>query len=145
MQATVRNINDRIVGDRPAPDVRLTFGHDSRAPQLARLALSILLGGADDRFAGSVEFARGVVLASSEMVANAVTHTTNGCCLEAWNTDPFRVEVSDSDLRPPILNLAPDENGGRGLQILNSLATMWGTRFESNGKTVWADFVRSQI
>ena len=143
MQASVRNVTNHIGGPRPAPDVRLTFGHDIRAPQLARLALSILLGGANESFANSADFARGVVLASSEMVANAVTHTSNGCRLEAWNTDPFRVEVSDSDPRPPILNLEPDENGGRGLQILNSLATRWGTRAESSGKTVWADFVRS--
>ncbi|WP_158709599.1 hypothetical protein [Streptomyces sp. NRRL S-15] len=31
------------------------------------------------------------------------------------------------------------DEGGRGLFIISQLASLWGTRFASEGKTVWSE------
>jgi anti-sigma regulatory factor (Ser/Thr protein kinase) len=35
-------------------------------------------------------------------------------------------------------NVAPDEEGGRGLLLVDTLAKEWGTYQKANGKVVWA-------
>ncbi len=43
----------------------------------------------------------------------------------------------------PVPNDDPDEHGGRGLQIIDTLADRWGTTHNEDGKTVWAEFTRT--
>jgi len=51
-----------------------------------------------------------------------------------------RVEVSDDDSRLPVLaDVDPDALGGRGLALIDVLATAWGVREEDVGKTVWVE------
>ena len=48
------------------------------------------------------------------------------------------VEVLDSDLRlPRIRTAAETDEGGRGLYLVNQLATRWGSRPTPDGKAVW--------
>jgi hypothetical protein len=48
------------------------------------------------------------------------------------------VEVFDSDLRLPRLRSAGEnDEGGRGLYLLDQLATRWGSRPTRDGKAVW--------
>jgi hypothetical protein len=49
-----------------------------------------------------------------------------------------RVEVTDPDDRLPTM-AAPnaDDIGGRGLIIVNGLASAWGVAPTASGKTVW--------
>ena len=48
------------------------------------------------------------------------------------------VEVFDSDLRLPRIRLAGEnDEGGRGLYLVDQLATRWGTRPTDDGKAVW--------
>lgn len=48
------------------------------------------------------------------------------------------VQVADSDAHAPrIHDAAPTEERGRGLQLVDHLATRWGTRPTPEGKTVW--------
>ncbi|MGH3341392.1 MAG: SpoIIE family protein phosphatase [Carbonactinosporaceae bacterium] len=48
------------------------------------------------------------------------------------------VEVSDRDVRLPRLRIAsPEDEGGRGLYLVDALSARWGTRPTPNGKIVW--------
>ncbi|MGH3344737.1 MAG: ATP-binding protein, partial [Carbonactinosporaceae bacterium] len=48
------------------------------------------------------------------------------------------IEVSDSDVRLPRLRIAsPEDEGGRGLYLVEALSARWGTRPTSAGKIVW--------
>jgi anti-sigma regulatory factor (Ser/Thr protein kinase) len=48
------------------------------------------------------------------------------------------VEVFDPDMRLPRIRTAEDsDEGGRGLYLVEQLATRWGTRPTRNGKAVW--------
>jgi hypothetical protein len=59
--------------------------------------------------------------------------------------DHIRVEVRDSNSRPPVLvaNLKPDGTGsdedesGRGMLIVDALASAWGSSPAGRGKTTW--------
>ncbi len=48
------------------------------------------------------------------------------------------VEVFDSDLRLPRIRLAGEnDEGGRGLYLVDQLASRWGSRPTDDGKAVW--------
>jgi anti-sigma regulatory factor (Ser/Thr protein kinase) len=52
--------------------------------------------------------------------------------------DALWVEVFDSDLRLPRIRSAGEtDEGGRGLYLVDQLATRWGARPTSDGKAVW--------
>jgi len=54
------------------------------------------------------------------------------------------VEVFDPDLRlPRIRTAAETDEGGRGLYLVEQLATRWGSRPTSDGKAVWFEMPRS--
>ena len=119
------------------PDLVLDLEHGPTAPHRARLALRHLLGNAADRALG-----RDAVLVTSELVTNAVKHTTEPCELQAWFCEEppsLRVEVCDSSENLPTvpLRVAPDSLGGRGLLLVDALATAWGTERRATGKVVW--------
>jgi anti-sigma regulatory factor (Ser/Thr protein kinase) len=54
------------------------------------------------------------------------------------------VEVFDPDLRlPRIRTAAETDEGGRGLYLVEQLATRWGSRPTPEGKAVWFEIPRS--
>ena len=54
------------------------------------------------------------------------------------------VEVFDPDLRlPRIRHRAETDEGGRGLYLVEQLATRWGSRPTPEGKAVWFEMPRS--
>src|SRR5580658_4411943 len=54
------------------------------------------------------------------------------------------VEVFDADLRLPRIRTAADtDEGGRGLYLVEQLATRWGSRPTPEGKAVWFEMPRS--
>jgi anti-sigma regulatory factor (Ser/Thr protein kinase) len=123
----------------PAPNVAHHFDHDMAASRGARDALVGLVG--------TGKFADDVRLAASELVANVIRHTSDGGDLLAWDTDPLRLEVHDTDPRiPQRLAAARPEalggGGGLGLAIVDSLSTDWGAEPTPHGKVVWAEFQR---
>jgi anti-sigma regulatory factor (Ser/Thr protein kinase) len=79
------------------------------------------------------------LLLTSELVTNAVIHGRSEVQLEV-RTDGsrLRVDVGDDSSRLP-LQKSPDHDAldGRGLQIVDLLATRWGVYDEPLGKTVW--------
>ncbi len=76
----------------------------------------------------------------SELVTNAVVHGRSNPRLAvlARVGGGLFVGVGDDDSRHPVMQ---DEDqqalGGRGLRLLDSLATRWGVRPEPPGKVVW--------
>ncbi len=79
-------------------------------------------------------------LLTTELVTNAIVHV--GCKSHLFiraAKGVVRVEVSDPDDRLPSMT-APDADApdGRGLAIVNGLASAWGVdRGTGGGKTVW--------
>jgi hypothetical protein len=54
------------------------------------------------------------------------------------------VEVFDADLRLPRIRTAGEtDEGGRGLYLVEQLATRWGSRPTAEGKAVWFEMPRS--
>lgn len=85
------------------------------------------------------ELAYDLQLLTSEVVTNAVTHTQAACAVSVqWDGECLRLEVTDM---APTLALASqasslDENG-RGLLLVNALATAWGSEPCATGKKTW--------
>lgn len=84
------------------------------------------------------------VLLVSELVTNSLRYASGPVGLRLrplGGPDApggVRVEVSDTLPVPPLLRTAaPDEEGGRGLLLVASVALRWGTRCGGRGKTVW--------
>jgi anti-sigma regulatory factor (Ser/Thr protein kinase) len=83
------------------------------------------------------------VLLTSETLTNAIVHAGTSVLL-VIRVSPrgVRVEVTDDDSRPPIAaRPATDATNGRGLQLLDTLATRWGVEHHRHGKTVWFEIV----
>lgn len=79
----------------------------------------------------------------SELVTNALRHVTGPIGVRvvrgpAGAAGILLVEVSDSLPDPPRERVArPDDEDGRGLQLVASATRRWGTRPGEAGKTVW--------
>jgi anti-sigma regulatory factor (Ser/Thr protein kinase) len=80
------------------------------------------------------------VLLVSELVTNAVRYGTAPAALEidCDETHVLQVRVSDASRALPSLGDAgPDDEGGRGLAIVERLSDVWGVEAHVGGKTVW--------
>ncbi len=78
-------------------------------------------------------------LLTSELIANAVRHAPPPLCLEITvDTNKIRIDVHDSDPMLPVLT-RPDftSRGGRGVWLVDTIASRWGYRPEPPGKVVW--------
>jgi anti-sigma regulatory factor (Ser/Thr protein kinase) len=79
-------------------------------------------------------------LLTTELAANAVRHSrTDHIELSIdWDDDRVRVAVADGSPVPPtVLHPDPLAPGGRGLQLVDALATRWGFERRPEGKVVW--------
>ncbi|MFF5357793.1 SpoIIE family protein phosphatase [Streptomyces scabiei] len=83
------------------------------------------------------------VLAASELVANSLQHGTPPMRLRLRRTDRrLIVEVTDGDDHLPRRRRAdPADESGRGLAIIGTIASDWGSRrTPGGGKAVWCEF-----
>lgn len=132
----------------PVPQVerRLRLPPDARSPGRARRMLTDALAeaGADDVLDTAV-------LLASEMCENAVLHAGTDFDVEVTATpDSVTVTVSDRGAGPLELHLAQPRrrygraaSHGRGLLLVERLATAWGTRHEADGThRVWFTLAR---
>ncbi|GAA2459399.1 ATP-binding SpoIIE family protein phosphatase [Streptomyces macrosporus] len=84
------------------------------------------------------------VLATSELVANSLQHGTPPMRLRLRRTDRrLIIEVTDGDDHLPRRRRAePVDENGRGISIVATIASAWGSRRTSGGgKAVWCEFV----
>uniref|UniRef100_UPI0027D9B985 ATP-binding protein n=1 Tax=Streptomyces otsuchiensis TaxID=2681388 RepID=UPI0027D9B985 len=121
------------------------FSATRRGARLARLLATHRLG--EWGYRRGSEVADTVVLVVGELAANAALH---GCVpgrdfrLSLAHDDSrgvVRVEVSDTHRAMPARTVpSPDDSSGRGLLLVEALATAWGVRDRIGpGKTVWAE------
>jgi anti-sigma regulatory factor (Ser/Thr protein kinase) len=81
------------------------------------------------------------VLCLSELVTNALIHTEAGCSVRiVLDRDVLTTSVRDLGNRDamavePLVD--PLQVHGRGLQIVDALATRWGSTLDRGGTTVW--------
>ncbi|MFI1174231.1 ATP-binding SpoIIE family protein phosphatase [Streptomyces melanogenes] len=83
------------------------------------------------------------VLAASELVANSLQHGTPPMRLRLRRTDRrLIIEVTDGDDHLPRRRRAePGDESGRGISIVATIASSWGSRrTPGGGKAVWCEF-----
>lgn len=89
-----------------------------------------------------------VLLAASEVVTNAVLHGDGPVACRVWlGANTVRMEVADDGGAVPLLRAdhVDDDEGGRGLRIIDVLANRWGVTpmHPGPGKTVWFELRRA--
>lgn len=89
------------------------------------------------------EYVDAAVLCLSEVVTNAVVHAHAGCRVRVvWDREVLSTTVRDSgvrDVSPAEALQDPLRVHGRGLDIVDALATRWGSTADTSGTTVWFD------
>ena len=96
---------------------------------------------------GDPDSRHAVVLLISELVTNAVVHARSTVTVDLAVSDdgPVIVKVHDeSPVRPTPRRHQADRPGGRGMHLLNSLATRWGVEDSRIGKSIWFEVDRFQ-
>jgi two-component sensor histidine kinase len=86
-----------------------------------------------------------VVLALTEMVSNSVRHGAGSVDVELSADDgSLLLQVSDcSDDLPRQLRGDHSWSGGRGMIVVDALASRWGVQYRAEvGKIVWCEFRR---
>jgi anti-sigma regulatory factor (Ser/Thr protein kinase) len=84
-----------------------------------------------------------VLLSMTELVTNSIEHGSGPVAIElARDEDSLLLGVSDSsDDMPRQHVVAAGAEGGRGILVMEHLATRWGVRPQlPGGKTVWCEF-----
>ena len=86
-----------------------------------------------------------VKLLVSELVTNAVLHAKSEAeVVVQLRAECIRVEVLDRSRELPVVkDVPPDATSGRGMALVRSYASAWGTRSLPHGKAVWFEVPRS--
>lgn len=111
---------------------------DISSPRAARRLLHDVLGPEDETMLSTGE------LLISELVSNAVLHASSAPRVEVYlSRRTMRVAVRDDDPTLPEMRTPDlDRPGGRGLHILDQLASRWGAEARDGGKVVWFEVDR---
>lgn len=79
------------------------------------------------------------VLVADELIANAHQHgSAPRTCRLTYRGRRLRIEVDDASPRQPRMR-TPDRTGGRGMILIDRLASSWGVQNHPDHKTVWAE------
>lgn len=119
----------RHAAERASTELAPTAASASAARDFVREAL----GAPDDALLADVE------LLVSELVTNAVLHASSSPRLDVILSDhQVRVEVYDDDPTMPHMKQADArDTGGRGIFLLDRIASRWGAERHGTGKIVW--------
>jgi len=105
-----------------------------------RLVDSVLEGWCDPDVLFSVE------LLISELVANSIEHGDSEVDVRiAIGATSVRVEVADHSPDLPVTReVTPSSSRGRGMHIVDHVASRWGVQSRRSGKCVWFEVLRVQ-
>jgi anti-sigma regulatory factor (Ser/Thr protein kinase) len=115
--------------------VSSTYELPSR-PSSARLARRLARGAMGGCTEPMVETAE---LLITELIANAVRHAGSPPIMRIdVDSGTVRIAVSDTSSQAPgIRHTDLEDEGGRGLLLVESLATSWGWTRTTDGKSIW--------
>jgi anti-sigma regulatory factor (Ser/Thr protein kinase) len=122
------------VPEAPVASAATALNPEPRAVALGRRFVSQTLEAWD--CAGLADIA---CLLTSEILTNAVRHARTPIGLRLYRAArDITVEISDDNTHVPARRLAdPDDENGRGLMLVEALASAWGARPTRTGKSVW--------
>ena len=135
-------------GDEPGESVSVSVPHERTGVRMARHAFAVQLAAVgvppEDR--------EDAMLVLSELVSNSVKHAAplpSGQIMVRWQVTPdlLHIEITDggAGTRPlasvPILSAL----GGRGLDIVRTVARQWGVTEDQDTVTVWAEVPRIPV
>ncbi len=115
--------------------VRAVLAPEGRSPAAARQIVRDAVAEA-----GLEHILDEALLLTTELVTNALVHGGTEVGLEVHVEElRLRVEVADRGDGAVLMGGSPaeDREGGRGIWLVDALASAWGTRHSSDGKTVW--------
>lgn len=118
---------------------RVSLGQEPHAPRQARRFVDETL-----RRWRCGEALETIELLVSELVTNALLHAESPAEVAVvLHPDSIRVEVADdSSELPRPREAGPRDPTGRGLALVEQLATAWGVEVRNEGKTVWFEVPR---
>ncbi|SFF31730.1 PAS domain S-box-containing protein [Actinacidiphila alni] len=118
----------------PVPAVSMSLAAEPASVGIGRQFLRSALSAWDES-----ELADTVCLLASELLSNAVRHAGGPLRLRLRRAgNELSVEVGDgSPVQPRPRMTAADEESGRGLLLVDALASAWGTVPTAEGKAVW--------
>jgi DNA-binding NarL/FixJ family response regulator len=140
-------VEKRVAPDRLVAEILLAAALTEQA--VARMSSSFpseaASAGTARRFvrasidAATEEILADVELLVSELVINAVVHASSAPRVDVvLSRDSYRVEVYDDDpTMPELREPSPHDRGGRGIVLLDLLASRWGAEALDQGKVVW--------
>ncbi|MHB8510630.1 MAG: ATP-binding protein [Actinomycetota bacterium] len=115
------------------------FAYDIRSPRAVRRLVQRTLIGWHLR-----ELSDDVSLVATELATNAIVHSESGFFF-SLDQQPLgvQIQVEDSSAALPQLRpSSPTSTRGRGLHLVDAIATNWGVERTKQGKIVWARFLQ---
>ncbi|MFG3226176.1 SpoIIE family protein phosphatase [Kitasatospora sp. NPDC048194] len=149
LEQTCDAVLTRLTGRTPEDDIALIMAQ-VRPPGADRIA-TLPLSGDRAMVAHSRRFTRETLTAwglaalvdwaellTSELITNALVHAGSPTQLRLYCNRVLTVEVADRESGTPRIRRAQAEDeGGRGIHLVNELAHRWGSRRTRDGKVVW--------
>jgi anti-sigma regulatory factor (Ser/Thr protein kinase) len=97
-----------------------------------------------NRHSVDAELIQTATLLVSELATNAIIHAASTIQLRVGIGNEIRIEVCDSgDDEPIVAGGGPDDESGRGLAIVATLADTWDWSPKDPGKVVWFELERA--
>ncbi len=129
------------LADEPVPPDALVAFHEVQSDPAAVGHARRFLRHTMDRWRIDDEITHTAMLCLSELVTNAVVHTHSGCSVRVLLEDRILTATVRDRGTPDTESVDqlddPLRVHGRGLQLLDVLATRWGSELDTVGTTVW--------
>ena len=85
-------------------------------------------------------------LVVAELMSNVVQHAKTPITVRVQVGQRLRIEVHDGNsIIPAMKDAAEDAESGRGLYIIDAIATEWGIEATTSGKFVWVETAREEV
>lgn len=139
-----RKTQIEVVGDEGAVGVsrlELQLPHTTESVRRARRTIAAFLEPAEL----PVSIIDDVLLLVSELVTNAVIHAGSPAVVRLdADIERIKVAVADRDAgrAPAVVEPEPFSSSGRGVLLVDRLASRWGVEPQRQGKVVWFELPR---